>query len=314
MPTSNHEVQVVDIVGAYPGERLCVMAGMHPNEVSSVEAARRLEHAFDPETINGAISIITLLNTEAWAPRAIGVTPTDGKNINFCFPGDPDGTFSEQLAFDILEHWSRDSACLVDMHGGDLGEDLMQYSICQMTGDAAFDERALQVAKSFDADVVVALGPPYLNGKGRSVTGLAKSRRLGGFAEAGMGGLIGEEHVQMHFNGVLRLAELFGISPEGRAAPNIKNQQILDGYTWLPCPMTGWAEMLVRAGDTVTSGQVVARIADMAGARSVDVLASNSGVVLWCDTHPAVTAGSNIAGIGFDTATDDAASTNLSSA
>lgn len=299
MPTSGHEVEVVDVVGARPGPRLCVMAGMHPNEVSSVEAARRLEYAFEPAEMRGVVSIITVLNTDAWASRAIGITPTDGKNINFCFPGNPEGSFSERLAFDLLEHWSRDSVCLADLHGGDLGEDLMPYTICQLTGDPDFDRRAMAVAQSFESDVVVALDPSYLEGGGRSVTGLARSGRLGGFAEAGMGGVIGESHVEMHFSGVLALAELFEICPAGRVARSTKDRQVLDGYTWLPCPITGWADMMVHAGETVQAGQLVARIADMAGSKKVEVLAPNSGVVLWCDTHPAVTGGSNIAGIGF---------------
>jgi uncharacterized protein len=298
---SEFDCGITDIVGHRPGPRLCVLAGMHVNEVSSIEAALQLERSFDPARLAGTVSVISVLNTPAWKERSIGICPVDSKNINFCFPGDPSGSFSERLAHDLLTDWSADAACVVDLHGGDLGEDLMRYSICQMTGDSAFDRRALALARCFDVEVVVALEPSYMATAGRSVTALARTRRFGGFAEAGRGGILAPEDVAMHRDGVLRVAELLEMTTATtelvRALPTAP--RLLTGYAWVPIPVTGWATVHVAAGAVVEQGQRIATVVSLSDGNRTGIDAPESGVILWCDTHPAVSEGAHIAGIGF---------------
>lgn len=298
---SGFDCAVTDIVGERPGPRVCVIAGMHVNEVSSIEAGFQLEDAFDPVDLTGTVSIISILNTPAWRHRSIGACPIDFKNINFCFPGNDQGTFSERLADDLLNNWAGNAACLVDLHGGDLGEDLMRYSICQLTGDRNFDERALEVARCFDVEVIVALEPSYMDRPGRSVTGLARTRRLGGFAEAGKGGVIAPEDVAMHREGVRRVMILLDMITDDLACADEQRtmQRVVDGYAWLSTPITGWSKMLVAAGQEVTKGEAIATISTLDRTGRAIVEAPESGIVLWCDTHPAVSEGGNIAGIGF---------------
>lgn len=292
---------VTDVVGARPGPKLAVLAGMHINEVSSIEAARRLV-TIPASELSGTLSVITVLNTPAWRRRSIGVCPVDDRNINFCFPGDSRGTFSQKVAFDLLNEWAADAVCLVDLHGGDLCEDIIKYSICQMTGDASFDEEALLLAKAFDVQVVVALGQEYLASPGRSVTGRATRMQLGAFAEAGSGGLVAETDVRMHYDGVLRLAAYFGMLT-GHSLPDTADPAydpvILTNYVWVPAPKSGWCEMRTRAGEHVSGGSVVATVTELDGSNGSDVLSPADGIVLWCDTHPAVSAGDHVAGIAY---------------
>src|SRR5262249_45034685 len=99
----------VDIVGQRHGPRLAVIAGIHVNETSSIEAAIRLQRAFTPGTLRGRLSIIPIVNLPAVPLRAQYVCPLDDKNINFSFPGRPDGTFAEAIAWALLEDWARDA-------------------------------------------------------------------------------------------------------------------------------------------------------------------------------------------------------------
>ncbi|TIV99924.1 MAG: succinylglutamate desuccinylase, partial [Mesorhizobium sp.] len=55
-----------EIRGRRPGPRLCISAGVHVNEVSSIEAAVRLQRMINPETIDGSVSIIPLINQPAF--------------------------------------------------------------------------------------------------------------------------------------------------------------------------------------------------------------------------------------------------------
>src|SRR5437588_9146940 len=85
----------VDIIGQQPGPRLCITAGVHVNEVSSIEAAIRLQCFFKPAMLRGSVSIIPVVNQPALPVYTQYTCPVDGKNINFSFPGRPDGSFTE---------------------------------------------------------------------------------------------------------------------------------------------------------------------------------------------------------------------------
>src|SRR5262245_31569063 len=147
----------LDIVGQKPGPRLAVMAGIHVNETSSIEAAIRLQKAITPSALAGRISIIPIINLPAVPHRSQYVCPLDNKNINFSFPGRRDGTFAEAMAYAILNDWAADADVLVDLHGGDLCERVAHFMVVQCTGDDEFDRRALSLALSFDAELVVSL-------------------------------------------------------------------------------------------------------------------------------------------------------------
>ena len=56
---------VCEITGAIAGPRLCVTAGVHVNEVSSIEAAIRLQSYFRPEELQGSVSIMPVVNLPA---------------------------------------------------------------------------------------------------------------------------------------------------------------------------------------------------------------------------------------------------------
>src|SRR5262245_26833208 len=224
----------VDIVGKKPGPRLAIIAGIHVNETSSIEAVIRLQRMIDPNTLKGRISIIPIVNLPAVPVRSQYVCPLDDKNINFSFPGRPDGSFSEAIAFALLEDWAKDADCFVDLHGGDLCENVSHFTVCQTIGDNAFDERNMALAQCFDAEIVARLDPSFLDKPARSCTGRARRRQHAAFAEAGRIGLIEERNVSYHFEGVLRIAKLLGMIEE--APPKKLKPVVIDRYLWIPAP------------------------------------------------------------------------------
>lgn len=78
-----HSWPFIEIRGHEPGPRLCISAGVHVNEVSSMEAAIRLQYAIDPQSLKGTISIIPVVNQPALYKYTEYNCPIDNKNINF---------------------------------------------------------------------------------------------------------------------------------------------------------------------------------------------------------------------------------------
>lgn len=292
----------VEIVGAQPGPRLAIIAGVHVNETSSIEAALRLQSLFDPATLRGQVSILSLTNLPAVPHWSQYVCPLDDKNINFSFPGRPDGTFSEALAHALLNDWAADADCFVDMHGGDLCEEVSHFTVSQRIGDAGFDARNLEIASCFDSQLIVQLDPSHLDAPGRSCTGRAGRRQHAAFSEAGRWGLIEEDNVLFHVEGVLRLAKLLGMideAPAHRRAP-----VLLDSYLWVPAPEAAFYRYRVKPGAKVSRGTVIAEGFDMRNRKVAEATSPSDGYVLWTLTHALVNREQFIAGIGVEPGTN----------
>ena len=285
----------LEIVGQKPGPRLAVMAGVHVNETSSIEAAVRLQKAVTPGALAGRISIIPILNLPAIPERSQYVCPLDNKNINFSFPGRRDGTFAEAVAHAVLNDWAADADLLVDLHGGDLCERVAHFMVVQRIGDPDFDSTALAHACCFDAELIVRLSPAHMKAAGRSCTGRALRGQHAAFAEAGRIGLIEERNVAFHLEGVIRLAHQLGMiaaAPPRRRAP-----VIADDYLWIKAPADAFYRYHVEAGQKVGRGMVLAIGENTYGEEVAAILAPADGYILWTITHALVQKDSFIVGL-----------------
>jgi predicted deacylase len=294
---SGQEWPAVEITGGTAGPRLCVMAGMHVNEVSSIEAAVRLMGFLVPEQLRGTVSIIPVLNLPALPYRSQYVCPVDGKNINFSFPGGRGGSFSEALADAVLNQWAADADVLADLHGGDLCEDVSKFSICQLTGDPAFDARNLALARCFDTDLVAALDASHMDAPGRACTARSRQRRHAVMSEGGAHGMIDPVSVAFHLHGLLNVMVMMGMI-DGPAIPPTREQVLLETYLWVPSPVDGLFYAQAEPAARVQEGQVLATLADTFGRRTGEIRSPASGRVIWRITHGMVRENEQVFGIG----------------
>lgn len=285
------EWPLVEIRGNRPGPRLCISAGVHVNEVSSIEAAIRLQGLFEPDTMRGSVSIIPVINQPALYQYIEYLCPIDGKNINFTFPGSPSGTFSEVLCDAIQHHWCADADCYVDLHGGDLREQVSKFTIFQRTDNDKNNRLSQDLAMCFDADIVVGLPREHLNQLGRPPTGFARENRIAIMAEAGGNGLLDEESINFHVQGVLKLAGRMGIAET--AAPKYQRRRIVcDNYLWVKTPEDGQFYADCVPGQRVKRSQRLGSVRDYFGRYIAEITAPEDGLVLWIMTHPTLREGS----------------------
>jgi len=88
---------VITVTGAKDGPVLFVNAGVHGGEYSAIEAVIRLGKTLDATKIAGTIILMPVLNLPAFRSRTPFVCPIDNVNPNRVFPGDPNGSYSEQM-------------------------------------------------------------------------------------------------------------------------------------------------------------------------------------------------------------------------
>jgi len=279
-----------------PGPRLCVMAGVHVNEVSSIEAAVRLQRCLGPDVLRGSVSIIPVVNLPALPKYTQYDCPIDGKNINFTFPGDPGGSFSEALCHALLFDWAGNADLHVDLHGGDLREQVSKFVMYQRSGEVEKDRLRERYARCFDADLLVGFDAAHMQQPGRALSALAKVGRHGVMSEAGANGVVDEVSVRFHLDGVLNLLRELGMARVPPIPPQ-RAQALCHDYIWVECPKQGLFRACVEPGQYVIAGQTLGVVRDHFGTQTARVVAPGDGYVLWRMTHPVLRAGDYALGL-----------------
>lgn len=104
------------------GPTALLVSGTHGDEYEGQVALCNLAKSLDPARIKGRVIILPAANFPA-AVAGRRTSPIDEGNLNRLFPGDPDGTVTQQIAYHI-EHELVPLADLVcDLHSG--GSSLM---------------------------------------------------------------------------------------------------------------------------------------------------------------------------------------------
>src|SRR5437764_1744461 len=133
------------IVGREPGLTFLLTAGIHAAEYTGTLAALRLGQYVVPEHVAGALIIVPLLNRPGFFERSIYVNPEDGQNLNRAFPGNASGTWSERFAHHVLNDLVVNVDRAMDLHAGDMVEDLEPFLGYLQSGKSEIDDRSREM-------------------------------------------------------------------------------------------------------------------------------------------------------------------------
>src|SRR5882724_6701159 len=155
------QIPVTTIRGAGPGQTLALIAGNHGYEYPPILALQRLRTLIDPAKLNGTIIMVHVANMPSFLGRTVYFSPVDGKNLNRVYPGKPDGTVSDRIAYAITKHVIEKSDFVLDLHCGDGNESLRPYLYQSETGEPAMDAKIAGMVLAFGMDhIVIDRGRP----------------------------------------------------------------------------------------------------------------------------------------------------------
>src|ERR1041385_5587714 len=150
---------VISVTGAKPGPILFVNAGVHGGEYPAIEAVIRLGKTLDPKRISGTVILMPVLSLSAFQTRTPFVCPIDNVNPNRVFPGDPSGSYSEQMTHALIHEFVVHADAYVDLHGGDIPEALVPFVICR-SGDDEVSKKSKAIAMAFGLPYVLTVTKP----------------------------------------------------------------------------------------------------------------------------------------------------------
>ncbi len=287
---------VTAVCGARPGPVVLVGAGVHGAEYPAIEAAIRLGTLLDPETLSGTVICFPVLTLPMFRERRAFVCPVDGLNPNRTFPGKPDGTYTEQLVHGFMEEFIARADVYLDLHGGDMVEDLVPFSIAR-AGDGEADRRSRELAAVFGLPYLLLTRGAVEPGRGSSSYVAATARGIPSLiAEAGRCGLLEEGAVQLLTDGVQRVLNHLGMTAV--SVPDVPPSVTMSQFEWVYTSAVGMFYPAVAVDETVTAGQVVGRIGDLYGGTVAEIAAPISGRIMFLTTSPPTDARGLLMAIG----------------
>ena len=146
----------VAVISNGKGPTVIIEGGNHGDEYEGPIAICELARELDPGAMQGRLILMPANNVHA-VISGTRTSPVDGLNFNRTFPGDAQGSITQQIS-DFVAHeiFPRGDAFL-DLHSGGSSLDILPSTVIEPTNDPALHDRNVQAARAFDAPMSVVI-------------------------------------------------------------------------------------------------------------------------------------------------------------
>lgn len=291
---SGYKLPLTVINGAREGKSVLLTSAIHGCEYPSIEAVFRIAENIDPQELCGQLIIINPVNVDGFLRRTPYIVPQDGKNLNRLFPGNPDGSLGDKIAYVLTEEYQKRVDFHIDTHGGDIPERQLSYTYYP---GVSGDKRALAISEEaadyvLHADFVI---------KSRAVNHAYNYAAICGVPalelELGDCGVWDENEVNLYLENIYNLLRYLRLLP-GEAQKRRQEALRITRGEYLDADADGRWYACVNREDKVCKGQKLGEIRDFFGEVLHEYYAEFDGVVLMVAAALAVKKGNPIIAYG----------------
>lgn len=259
-------IPVIGVYGVKEGPTLWIQGSIHGDEPNSSWVVTTLSSAIDPNTLRGKLVLLPILNTAAFRARTTP-TPVDNVELYRAFPGNKDGSYTNQLAYDIEQEFLKTADYLIDVHSGTAVYFCTDFT--SYPGGFKASEVSEQIALATGCSTVVR----------RMVRTKAENHLMFMYAcSRGIPAIMisngGHRRVEQQFTqpmidqclNVMRYLKMLPGDP-----PTMERSRLLEGIFYSHCKRGGFVFNEAKVGDWLVKDQVIARLYDVFG-NEVDVV------------------------------------------
>ena len=281
------------ICGKLPGKTMLITGGVHSGEYVGIQACVELGAELQPEKTVGTIVILKVLNRPAFENRAGSLGLSDGKNLNRVFPGNPNGTEMERLAWAITKEVYPKVDYYIDLHSGDDFEALTPYVYYAGKAAQEVTEISRKMAEQVDVPYMVrslvSSGGAYNYAASKGIASILLER-------GGMGAWTSEE-VNSDKRDVRNILSSLDIYQIRRDVRNYVPMEVTD-VCYQAASEDGLWYPAAKPGDMVAEGALLGTIRDYNGKLRETCRAEYTGVVLYQTGSLQVTEGGPVVAYG----------------
>ncbi len=289
---------ITPLPGQDKGKRLCVVTGVHGDELEGQYVAYRLnqELAAHPECLHGTVDIYPAVNPLGINTITRGI-PLFDLDMNRIFPGNTEGPMAEYYAHKVIDEL-RGADITVDIHASNIFlKELPQVRISEETADAL-----VPLAKQLNVDFVwIHAAATVLESTLAHSLNVLGTRCL--VVEMGVGMRLTPEYGEQLTAGILNLMKSEGMW-SGQTQPARAPIVSRDEVAFLNAEAAGIFIPSAQHDGMVKAGQELAVVADpLTGTIRQRVTAPADGLLFTLREYPVVYPGSLLARIltgGFE--------------
>jgi predicted deacylase len=266
------------VTGNAPGPTLVVTAAVHGDEYEGVETIARLFRQVQPVEMRGTLAMLPVCNLPAYE-SAQRSSPIDGLNLARVFPGDPNGTITQRIAYWMTERLFKHADFYIDLHSGGVA-----YRIPTLVGyirdDGALGQASLAGARAFGAPVL--WGHPLPIAPGRTVSAATDLGVPSLYTEAPGGGYARPADVACFTQGVINVMRHLGMLAGAPQPQPVTHHLVGDGDldSVISAQAAGYFRAEVELLGEVEMGHRLGVVQDFAGEIVQEVRADGAGVVV----------------------------------
>ena len=280
------DIPVAVIHGARPGPVVAFVAGSHGTEYTSIIAMQRLIPRIDATKLAGTVIVVPIINIASWTSMTPHLNPVDRKGMNAGYPGDPNGTQTQRALALMTSQVVAPADVVVDLHGGDLDENLRPYSYWFRSGRAAQDSAARTLIMAFGLDHIIVTDVDPNVGRSLSGQSLVRGKTVL-VAEAGRSGIVAPADVTVLVEGSLNV--LGALKMIDRKVTPVRRVVWLDGAgARIAADSAGVFIASVDRDARVKKGQLLGYTTDFLGRRTGDVRSPIDGLVTFIRGVPSM--------------------------
>jgi predicted deacylase len=289
-------IPVIIAQGTTEGPVLWLHGCVHGNEYCGTFIIHELMRNLDVSRLSGTVVALPILNINAFrsVQRMSPFEGYGGGDLNRCFPGDPAGSLTQQIAHAIYSNLRRHADYLVDFHTA-MTPDVRWALYANAPGEVG--SKAEGIARAFGYDSTLPAPMDILAGS--AIMTAANDGIPGYIIEAGGKGpafdrALVEDGAERLGNILRHLAMAPGEVTDYGPLTYFSN------FAWVMSTRGGLFQRSVACGERIEEGTVLGHYYDRFGTPDGDATSPHAGVVLAIHSGPMMANGETLIHIGLD--------------
>jgi len=222
----------------------------------------------------------------------------DNKSMNRFYPGSATGTQTDRASLAMTKEVVEQCDHLIDLHGGDLDENLRPYSYWTVTGNQKQDDFSKGMALAFGLDhIIISADRPKDPNASRFLENTASTRGKASItAEAGRSGPVDVNDPALLIRGIHGVMAYLKMVPTGPKP--VANPIWIEKIVTVAADKDGVFYPSVSRDAHVEAGQRIGFVRDHYFRKLADVTAPEAGTIMFVRALPSLKKGDTIANIG----------------